>query len=222
MRQNFPSITYFLFSYRRTPHSHSLKPVLRRYLPWRYIARFSSTSSMHSPTDFKYKWIDDVERLERYQPGGYHPVHIGDVLADRYQVAHKLGYGTYSTIWLAHDMQQAASYVAVKISTANAPAHEVEALNILGRSESDNPGRAMIPRIRDQFELRGPYGCHRCYTTFPARSSVKNAQSCCFPIATARIVVAQLVLAVAYTHSRGFVHGGKHIHHILILCLRCS
>jgi len=36
-----------------------------------------------------------------YQPGGYHPVHLGDTFHDdAYQVVHKLGYGQSSTLWL--------------------------------------------------------------------------------------------------------------------------
>lgn len=43
------------------------------------------------------------EDLDRYRPGGYHPVHLGDVFNDRYVVVRKLGYGQYSTVWLARD-----------------------------------------------------------------------------------------------------------------------
>lgn len=39
----------------------------------------------------------------RYCPGGYHPIQLGDVLADRYRVKRKLGFGIYSTVWLAED-----------------------------------------------------------------------------------------------------------------------
>jgi serine/threonine protein kinase len=45
------------------------------------------------------------ENPERYCPGGYHPVHLGDVFDDRYVVVRKLGYGQYSTVWLARDMR---------------------------------------------------------------------------------------------------------------------
>lgn len=31
---------------------------------------------------------------------------IGDVLHERYQIVDKLGYGGYSTVWLARDVQQ--------------------------------------------------------------------------------------------------------------------
>lgn len=65
-----------------------------------------------------YEPIEGVERMEFYQYGGYHPVEIGDYFHDRYRVIHKLGHGTYSTIWLARD-KIANRYVAVKICTAD-------------------------------------------------------------------------------------------------------
>jgi non-specific serine/threonine protein kinase len=45
------------------------------------------------------------EWIESYYPGGYHPVHLGDVFKDgRYKVIRKLGYGGTSTVWLANDL----------------------------------------------------------------------------------------------------------------------
>jgi len=45
----------------------------------------------------------DVEDPRLYRPGGYHPVHLGDIYCKRYKVIHKLGFGTFSTVWLARD-----------------------------------------------------------------------------------------------------------------------
>lgn len=46
------------------------------------------------------EWVED------YRPGGYHPVHLGDVFNNgRYKVIRKLGEGSYSTVWLAHDLR---------------------------------------------------------------------------------------------------------------------
>lgn len=43
------------------------------------------------------------EPLKDYTPEGYHPVGLGDVFQDRYKIVRKLGWGGYSTVWLAHD-----------------------------------------------------------------------------------------------------------------------
>ena len=43
------------------------------------------------------------EDIGRYCEGGYHPVRIGDLFNHKYKVVNKLGYGVYSTVWLAFD-----------------------------------------------------------------------------------------------------------------------
>lgn len=51
----------------------------------------------------------DEETLRHYDPEQFYPVHIGDLLKDRYQVAGKLGYGAYSTSWLCRDLRYVTS-----------------------------------------------------------------------------------------------------------------
>ncbi|KAK0656685.1 kinase-like domain-containing protein [Cercophora newfieldiana] len=71
-----------------------------------------------SASAFKYRdhFLEDVEALQHYRPGGYHPVQIDDRLHTRYRIIHKLGHGTYSTAWLALD-EQTSTYVAIKVGT---------------------------------------------------------------------------------------------------------
>ncbi len=45
----------------------------------------------------------DEEEASSYKHGGYHPVRIGDVFSDRYVVVKKLGWGHFSTVWMARD-----------------------------------------------------------------------------------------------------------------------
>jgi serine/threonine-protein kinase SRPK3 len=55
----------------------------------------SRSSSSPEPPQPVYIWIPDVENLEQYEPGGYHPVHIDDeIQGGRYRILHKLGYGS--------------------------------------------------------------------------------------------------------------------------------
>jgi hypothetical protein len=50
------------------------------------------------------KMMIGAEPLSGYKCGGYHPVHLGDKLyGDRFTILHKLGWGSYATIWLARD-----------------------------------------------------------------------------------------------------------------------
>lgn len=47
---------------------------------------------------------EDEEDWEDYVKGGYHPVKIGDTFSEgRYTVVRKLGWGHFSTVWLARD-----------------------------------------------------------------------------------------------------------------------
>ena len=49
------------------------------------------------PSSVRYPRVDNIEDLEKYRLGGYHPVSIGDAFAKgRYKVVHKLGFGDSS------------------------------------------------------------------------------------------------------------------------------
>ncbi|RYP74948.1 hypothetical protein DL771_002732 [Monosporascus sp. 5C6A] len=53
-------------------------------------------SKASGPSSRKYEPIcalEDVENPENYEPGGFHPVNLFDVLGDRFQVIYKLGFG---------------------------------------------------------------------------------------------------------------------------------
>ncbi|KAJ4861386.1 protein kinase domain-containing protein [Trichoderma breve] len=59
-----------------------------------------------------------AEELAKYCHGGYHPVHLNDLLCDgRYRILDKLGFGSFSTVWLAQD-EVKDIYVSIKIAVA--------------------------------------------------------------------------------------------------------
>ncbi|KAL4934187.1 kinase-like domain-containing protein [Aspergillus undulatus] len=168
----------------------------------------------------EYNWIKGVEALEKYQPGGYHPIRIGDVLNGRYHIADKLGFGGYSTVWLALDTHL-KRYVAVKVNIADSLPRETKVLKALSaplpsRSPA-HPGHGLVPIFLDEFEVQGPNGRHMCYTVTPAQCNLREISfSRLFPLEVARALSYGLTQAVAYTHSQGYVHGDIHLGNVLV------
>ncbi|PYI01431.1 kinase-like protein [Aspergillus sclerotiicarbonarius CBS 121057] len=169
-----------------------------------------------------YVPIEDVEKLERYREGGYHPIAIGDRFHSRYRVGQKLGHGSYSTIWLARD-ETLGKLVAIKVCTADSDPHELEVLSILSSSRprsGSSLGETMIPLILDTFRVQGPNGTHACYVTSAARMSLSDAKDGShirlFRLEVARALVAQLFHAVEYIHAQGYAHGDLHFGNVLI------
>ncbi|OJJ42919.1 hypothetical protein ASPZODRAFT_161917 [Penicilliopsis zonata CBS 506.65] len=147
-----------------------------------------------------YEPLGGIEKLENYRTGGYHPVQIGDHLHRRYRVVHKLGHGSYSTVWLAHD-DQSNKYMTVKVCTANSNLKEVDIISALTHPRCppvNHPGKMMIPAILDRFIIQGPNGTHACYVTAPARASLSGVKdgswSRLFQLDVARIVHGDLHL----------------------------
>ena len=68
--------------------------------PYLFLAMSHGSYSSYSQSVM----TEDEEDWEDYCKGGYHPVHIGDTFSDaRYRVVRKLGWGHFSTVWLAKD-----------------------------------------------------------------------------------------------------------------------
>ncbi|KAL3255241.1 hypothetical protein ABHI18_008349 [Aspergillus niger] len=142
---------------------------------------------------------------------------IGDVFHSRYTIVDKLGYGGYSTVWLARDTKL-DRYVALKILISDTTCNEVRALRELSTANTrvHHPGKDSIPVPLDEFTVTGPNGTHTCYTMLPARSNLREVSySRLFPVDVARALCGRLVLGVAYLHSQGYVHGDIHLRNIL-------
>lgn len=54
---------------------------------------------------------EEDEDLDCYRKGGYHAVRVGDTFSGgRYVAQRKLGWGQFSTVWLAYDTQTSVSF----------------------------------------------------------------------------------------------------------------
>lgn len=67
--------------------------------------RLSQRRTYHQLSRQAMKYAIEEQTLPRFQQKQYCPVEPGQVLARRYQVITKLGYGAYSTVWLTRDQK---------------------------------------------------------------------------------------------------------------------
>ncbi|KAF5655323.1 CMGC kinase [Fusarium sp. NRRL 25303] len=129
---------------------------------------------------------DACEPVDRYEEGLYLPICIGEVIADRYRIEHKLGHGGFSTVWMAHDMDRGKD-VALKIMTANFGGER----EFLMQNAFLLPGAGRNPHRVLVFPLKGPNlrDYARETSTIMRRSAAK-----------------QLLQALKALHDGGMVH----------------
>ncbi|PQE30497.1 CMGC SRPK kinase protein [Rutstroemia sp. NJR-2017a WRK4] len=164
-----------------------------------------------------------AEELSLYGSGGYHPAHLGDILkGTRYQIVHKLGFGSLSTVWLARDLENQC-HVAIKIVVGNrsqAHHHELKILHsIMENGDPDHPGHKHVSHLLDSFYHEGPNGQHLCIVSEWLGPKVSSIAERCpnyrLDGNLARRVSRQLLLAVDYLHSCGVAHGDIHTGNVL-------
>ncbi|ROT41181.1 serine protein kinase [Sodiomyces alkalinus F11] len=186
------------FSPPPTPHSRASKEDERRF------KTITSTC----------EWVED------YRPGGYHPIHLGDVFNNgQYKVIRKLGEGSYSTVWLGRDLCN-NRYVALKflVSEISRPT-EVQILrHIKNLAPVESPKH--ITQLLDEFQHHGPNGIHNCLVFEPMGPSVntmveelpqfkprKRGMNVRYPPQMAKSILKQSLLALAFLHDNGIAHG---------------
>lgn len=156
-----------------------------------------------------------TEKAYDYEPGGHHPVHLRDLLHQRYKVLHKLGSGGYANVWLCCDSSASQRrYVALKIimaegSTADCPELRVSKLVELGLGEESLGQHFCLPL--DRFEIDGPNGVHYTFV-YPVLGSrvsrIPNIMDSDDPGAPLRELCFQTAHAMAALHEHGICHGG--------------
>jgi len=190
--------------------SQGFKFVAKRTF-YRGMAVNSAPPRATGPT---YYWKERVENLDKYCTGGYHPIQLDNEFCNgRYRVLHKLGHGTFSTVWLARDHLK-NRYVALKVITAEVSelTSEAKIRRHLHRANPSHPGYSFILSLLDEFLIDGPNGRHLCLVSEVAGASIGRFKEATrlhmLPIQTARDVTPQLALGLAYIHSCGILHGG--------------
>ncbi|KAG5287886.1 protein kinase [Histoplasma capsulatum G186AR] len=163
----------------------------------------------------------EEQNLPRYHERHYYPVKIGEVFKGRYRVIAKLGYGAYSTVWLAWD-QRAKQYTSLKVGvsqdTDSSPIlNEINMLQRLKRfaetDQRDLPGVGFTRLADDIFEIdRAPCGRrHYCIASKPQGQSIRVLQetfpNAMLPKLLVKSIVHRLWFSINWFHSTcGVIH----------------
>jgi serine/threonine-protein kinase SRPK3 len=155
---------------------------------------------------------EGLEPLEDYQEGGYHPIHIGDVLgpSDSYRIIHRLGHGGFGTVWLCRDSFE-ARYIALKVMVSDLKSDEILDCS-LPELDQSMPGAQYIASPLDSFSIEGPNGNHQCLALPPLGPCVSPRLWMRLekdPAAVLRKFAHQTTQALNFLHKNRICHGGK-------------
>ena len=170
------------------------------------------------------------EGLEDYKIDGYHPVHIGEILLERYIIMQKLGYGHFSTAWLALDSKY-GNYVCIKIQKSEeryiwAAYDEVEILQELAKHYydkewiksleeyyKDEPEKlkkiytkenSHVVQLLNSFIYHGQNGKHFCMVFevmgVTLLELIKRYDYKGLPIPLVRVITKQILIGLDFLH----------------------
>ena len=114
-------------------------------------------------SDSEVDLSEEEEDEQDYRVGGYHPVSIGDTFKQgNYKVIRKLGWGHFSTVWLAYD-KSLDRHVALKIVKSaqhytETAIDEIKLLEKCVTASPEAPGRDAVVELYDWFKHHGPHG----------------------------------------------------------------
>ncbi|XP_035675592.1 SRSF protein kinase 3-like isoform X10 [Branchiostoma floridae] len=163
---------------------------------------------------------DEQEDPQDYCKGGYHPVKIGDLFNSRYHVVRKLGWGHFSTVWLAWDLKPQQSsdpsargrrFVALKV--VKSAAHytetaldEIKLLKCVRESDEIDPMREKVVQMVDDFKISGVNGTHVCMVfevlgCHLLKMIIKsNYQG--LPLPIVKCIIRQTLQGLEYLHTK--------------------
>ncbi|KAF6134314.1 hypothetical protein GIB67_005706 [Kingdonia uniflora] len=172
-------------------------------------------------------YTSEDEGTDDYRRGGYHAVRIGDSFkSNRYVVQSKLGWGHFSTVWLAWDTLS-LRYVALKVQKS--AQHYTEAamdeITILKQiAEGDVEDKKCVVKLLDHFKHSGPNGNHVCmvfeYLGDNLLTLIKYSDYRGMPLHMVKDIIYHVLVGLDYLHRQlSIIHTDLKPENILLLSM---
>lgn len=168
----------------------------------------------------------DEEDSKDYVPGGYHPCYIGETYKnEKYTLVRKLGWGHFSTVWLARDNDK-QQHVAMKIVRSakhytETAIDEIKLLDKITTSDTHHPGHEHVIQLLDTFTHKGPNGIH-VVMVFEVLGEnllglIRKYKHRGIPIVFVKQIAKQLLSAMDFLHRKcGVIHTDLKPENVLI------
>lgn len=169
---------------------------------------------------------DNEEDLKDYVPGGYHTCFIGETYKnEKYTLVRKLGWGHFSTVWLARDNDKNC-HVAMKIVRSakrytDTAIDEIKLLDKVTSSEIHHPGHEHVIQLLDTFTHQGPNGVHVCMVFEVLGENllglIRRYKHRGIPVVFVKQIAKQLLAALDFLHRMcGVIHTDLKPENVLI------
>lgn len=174
----------------------------------------------------------DEEICPGYDSKNFYPAQPGDVLASRYQIMVKVGWGSSSTVWFARDLRRSCllyslcrifglstkgvsryrweseSVVALKIANTNKGTaedeHEIE--ERIAIADVSHRGFPLFRTYLERFEITGPEGRHLCLAYEPMREPLwifkRHFKGGVIPLPIVKTYIRFLLTGLDYLHTK--------------------
>eukprot|EP00484_Ammonia_sp_Unknown_P019324 CAMPEP_0197038032 /NCGR_PEP_ID=MMETSP1384-20130603/15083_1 /TAXON_ID=29189 /ORGANISM="Ammonia sp." /LENGTH=1212 /DNA_ID=CAMNT_0042468423 /DNA_START=30 /DNA_END=3668 /DNA_ORIENTATION=- len=172
----------------------------------------------YASSDTSAEWFngDEDSDSKAYGQGGYLRVRIGDRLHNRYIIEQKLGWGHFSTVWLATDLMAPQTshrrFVALKIQKSaphylDAAKDEVQLLNAAKQSNSKQDAyENYIVQMLDSFIVSANNGKHVVFVFEVLGENlldlIKSYNYRGLPMAVVKKIAREVLLGLDYLHTQ--------------------
>ncbi|XP_034538642.1 SRSF protein kinase 1b [Notolabrus celidotus] len=153
---------------------------------------------------------DEQEDPNDYCRGGYHHVKIGDLFSGRYHVIRKLGWGHFSTVWLAWDIQE-KRFVAMKVVKSaehytETALDEIKLLKSVRNTDPSDPNREKVVQLLDDFKVSGMNGTHVCMVFevlgYHLLKWIIKSNYQGLPLPCVKSIIQQVLQGLDYLHTK--------------------